>query len=44
MQVGESPLQLGPKKEDTGKQNSSVVRKLTFPLRLVLGSTAGVLC
>jgi len=38
---GDSPLQMGPKREDTGKQNSTFLRKLTFPFRLILGSTAG---
>ena len=41
MQAGDSPLQMGAKREDTKSQKSSVIKKLTFPLRLILGSTAG---
>ena len=43
LQPGNSPLQLGPKREVSGKQNTSLLRKTTFPFRLLLGSLAGEL-
>lgn len=41
LQPGKSPLDLGPKLEEAGKKNTSLARKVTFPFRLLLGSTAG---
>ena len=43
LQPGDSPLQMGPKREESGKQNTSLFRKITFPFRLLLGSLAGEL-
>ena len=43
LQPGDSPLQMGPKREVSGKQNTSLFRKITFPFRLLLGSLAGEL-
>lgn len=41
VQPGDSPLVMGLKQEETGKQNTSLLRKVTFPFRVLLGSTAG---
>jgi MPBQ/MSBQ methyltransferase len=38
LQAGESPLQLGPKSEESGKVNGN---PLSFLLRLLLGTAAG---
>lgn len=42
MQAGDSPLQLGPKREESGKLEAGLFQKLTFPLRVILGSAAGM--